>query len=65
MLKTWAHSLTMDTSAKLVYFFLGKDGDNCKSQMRKLLTAVGGDFITSLNKDLLVGRKGDSGKATT
>ena len=65
LVKTWGHSLTMDMSSKLVYFYLGTDGDNCKSQVRKLLNGVCGDFATSLNKDMLVGRKGDTGKATT
>ena len=52
-------------SAKLVYFYIGPDGDNCKSQIRKLLSGICGDYATSLNKDLLVGKKIDPGKATT
>ena len=57
--------MTMDVSCKLVYLYLGIDGDNAKSFVRKLLTNMCGNFATSLNKDMIVGRKGDSGKATT
>ena len=65
LVKSWAHSLTMDMSPKLVFFYLGRDGDNCKSTVRKLLTALCGDFASSLNKEMLIGRKGDRGRATT
>ena len=64
LLKTFGMSITMDTSAKLIYFFIGK-GDNCKSTMRKLITAMCGDFVTSMNKDTLVRNSGDAGRATT
>ena len=57
--------MTMDVSCKLVYLYLGIDGDNAKSFVRKLLTNMCGNFATSLNKDMIVGRKGDSGTATT
>ena len=64
LLKTWGISLTNDTTAKLIYFYIGT-GDNCKSTIRKLLAGLCGDFATSLNKDILVRRKRDAGKATT
>lgn len=55
----------MNTSAKKIYFYLGLDGDNGKSQVRKLLAGLCGDFSTSLDKDLLIGTKGSKGRATT
>ena len=57
--------MTLDMSVKMIYFYIGTDGDNCKSTMRRLLIAMCGDFASSLNKDLLIGKKGDKGKATT
>ena len=54
----------MDTAAKTIYFYIGA-GDNCKSTIRNLLAAMCGDFATSMNKDMLVGRRGEAGRATT
>ena len=64
LLKTWGLSLTMDTSAKKIYIYLGT-GDNCKSAVRNLLAAMCGDFATTMNKDMLVAKRGEAGKATT
>ena len=65
LVKTWALNITMNMRAKLIYFYIGIDGDNGKSTVRKILAALCGDFASSLNKDLLVGRGGEAGKATT
>ena len=65
LLKTWGLNITMDMSAKLIYFYLGVDGDNAKSTVRNLLSQMCGGFATTLNKDLLVGKRGEAGKATT
>ena len=63
--QTWALNLTMLTSAKKIYFYLGLDGDNGKSQVRKLLSRLCGDFCTSLDKDMLVRSPNCKGRATT
>ena len=63
--QTWAKNITQDTSSKLIYFYIGCDGDNCKSFVRKLLDGMCKDFSTSLDKDLLVGSKSSKGSATT
>ena len=65
MIKTWGLNITMNMTGKLIYFYIGIDGDNGKSTVRKLLTAMCGGFASSLNKDLLVGKRGEAGKATT
>jgi len=63
--QTWAINITADMSANLIYFYLGRDGDNGKSFLRKLLQGVCGDFATSLDKSLLVGSQPRKGQATT
>ena len=64
LLKTFGMSITMDNSAKLIYFFIGS-GDNCKITMKNLLTAMCRNFATSMNKYMLVRNRGDAGRATT